>query len=188
MIGDNILALRKSLGLTQKELADRAGVTGQSVWGWEQNLYEPKGERLKAVADALGVSVEELQKEPHLKRRVPVLGYVPAGVPLEAVEYIVGYADIPTDWQGDYFGLKVRGDSMSPKYLDGDTIICRVQPTCDSGQDCVVRVNGFDATLKKVVAKDGFFELVPINPIYETIRSKDVSVIGVVVELRRQIT
>ena len=76
---------------------------------------------------------------------------------------------------------------MSPKYLDGDTIIVKVQHTCDSGQDCVVQVNGFDATLKKVVIKDGYFELVPINEAYETMCFKNVDILGVVVELRRKI-
>ena len=187
MLHDNIRTLRKNLGLTQKELADRAGVTGQSVWGWEQGLYEPKGERLKSLADALGVSVSDLVGNSYSKIRVPVLGVVPAGIPLEAIEDVIDFEDIPATWQGEYFGLKVRGDSMSPKYLDGDTIICKVQPTCDSGQDCVVRVNGFDATLKKVVKKNGWYELVPINPAYKPLQIQDVTIVGVVVELRRKI-
>lgn len=187
MIGKNIQMLRKSLGLTQKELADRAGVSSQSVCGWEQGLYEPKGKRLLAVADALGVSVSDLEEIHHSKQRVPVLGVVPAGIPLEAIEDIIGWEDIPSEWAGEYFGLKVRGDSMSPKYLDGDTIIVKAQPTCDSGQDCVVQVNGFDATLKTVHINDGFFTLTPINPAYETLRFKEIKVLGIVVELRRRI-
>ena len=112
---------------------------------------------------------------------------MPAGIPLEAIEDIIGWEDIPSEWAGEYFGLKVRGDSMSPKYLDGDTIIVKAQPTCDSGQDCVVQVNGFDATLKTVHINDGFFTLTPINPAYDTLRFKEVKVLGIVVELRRKI-
>ena len=187
MISKNITILRKQLGLTQRDLAKKAGVTAQSVWGWEQGLYEPKGERLKKLADALNVSVADLLQENFSDNRIAVLGSVPAGIPLEAIEDITDYEDIPKDWQGEYFGLKVKGDSMSPKYLNGDTIIVKVQPTCDSGQDCVVQVNGFDATLKKVVIKDGFFELVPYNENYEPMIFKDIKILGVVVELRRKI-
>lgn len=112
---------------------------------------------------------------------------MPAGTPIEAIEDIVGYEDVPGEWSGEYFGLKVRGDSMSPKYLDGDTIIVKVQPTCDSGQDCVVQVNGFDATLKKVVIEKDHYTLVPYNDAYEPMTFTVIKILGVVVELRRRI-
>lgn len=187
MLSKNIYELRKKLGLTQKELAERAGVTSQSVWGWEQGIYEPKGERLQRLAEALEVDVQSLTDTNHDKNRIQVLGVIPAGIPLEAITDVIDYEDIPAEWSGEYFGLKVHGDSMSPKYLDQDTIIVKVQQTCESGQDCVVRVNGFDATLKTVLIKDGYFELVPYNKKYDVMRFADVVILGVVVEIRRKV-
>ena len=183
---NNVKQFRVDLGLTQNELASKIGVNIQTVWGWENQKFNPKGKRLRDLARLFGVPEADIVGGKP-KNVIAVLGSVHAGIPLEAIEDIVDYEEIPTDWRGEYFGLKVRGDSMSPKYLDGDTIICKVQSTCESGQDCVVRVNGFDATLKTVVIGDGFVELVPYNSQYETTRFKSVAIIGVVVELRRKI-
>lgn len=181
-----IKKLRTTAGLTQEELAQKLDVHPQSVWAWEHGKTTPKGKRLKALADFFGVS-EELIKSPQLKRTVAVLGTIPAGIPLESIEDIIDYEDIPNSWQGEYFGLRVRGDSMFPKYLDGDTIIVKVQSTCDNGQDCVVQVNGFDATLKSVYIKDGYFELRPYNKKYDVLRFADIRILGVVKEIRRKV-
>lgn len=131
--------------------------------------------------------------------KIPVLGTVPAGIPLEAVEDIVDWEDIPeamTVGYKEYFALEVKGDSMWPDYLPGDVVIVRKQPTCHSGDDCVVYVNGYDATLKQVRINDieQSLTLVPRNQSYpprtyskEEIETLPVSIAGVVVELRRKI-
>ena len=166
-------------------------------------------EYLVIIAEDLGTTVEYLtwqtddpnpvQDESVEKRktaiRIPVLGRVPAGIPLEAIEDIIDFEEIPADMvRGDseYFGLRVSGDSMYPKYLEGDIIIVRRQDTCENGQDCVVYVNGYDATLKTVYLLDnGGIRLQPVNPQYapKTYFRGDepVSIAGVVVELRRKI-
>ncbi len=127
--------------------------------------------------------------------RVPILGRVPAGIPLEAIEEIIDYEEIPAEMGkggAEYFGLLVKGDSMYPRYLEGDVIIVRKQSTCESGQDCVVYVNGYDATLKTVfLLEDGGIRLQPFNQSYppKTYYPGDdpISIVGVVVELRRKI-
>ena len=129
---------------------------------------------------------------------IPILGSIPAGIPVEAVEDILDWEEIPAAWAAggrEYFGLKVKGDSMYPKYLDGDTVILRKQESCDSGDDCAVMVNGNDSTLKQVfLCEDGGIEIRPLNPSYppttytaEDVVSLPVSIAGVVVELRRKI-
>lgn len=133
---------------------------------------------------------------PPTSSRIPVYGCIPAGLPLEAIDCIEGYVDVPAEWlaKGDeYFGLRVKGDSMSPKYLDGDLIILRRQPDCESGQDAAVRVNGDEATLKKVVKLTDGIMLQPLNPDY-TPRQYDytdedypIEIMGVVVQLRRDV-
>lgn len=166
-------------------------------------------EYLVIIAEDLGTTVEYLtwqtddpnpvQDESVVKRktaiRIPVLGRVPAGIPLEAIEDIIDFEEIPADMvRGDseYFGLRVSGDSMYPKYLEGDIIIVRRQDTCENGQDCVVYVNGYDATLKTVYLLDnGGIRLQPVNPQYAPksyfVGDEPVSIAGVVVELRRKI-
>lgn len=166
-------------------------------------------EYLVIIAEDLGTTVEYLtwqtddpnpvQDESVEKRktaiRIPVLGRVPAGIPLEAIEDIIDFEEIPADMvRGDseYFGLRVSGDSMYPKYLEGDIIIVRRQDTCENGQDCVVYVNGYDATLKTVYLLDnGGIRLQPVNPQYAPksyfVGDEPVSIAGVVVELRRKI-
>lgn len=124
--------------------------------------------------------------------QIPVYGSVPAGVPIEAIEDIHGYVDIPADWvdHGRYIGLTVNGSSMYPKYLEGDTVVIKIQDYAASGTDAVVYVNGYDATLKTVVnEQDGSTTLRPINPEYQT-KTYDpgvVRVLGIVKRLIREI-
>lgn len=76
---------------------------------------------------------------------VLVYGTIPAGVPMECIEDIIDTEEIPADMlKGgkQYFGLKVKGNSMNPEYLDGDTLILLKQDDCESGDDCIVMVNG----------------------------------------------
>lgn len=186
MIGTNIKSIRKSLGLTQTELAEKAGVSAQSIWLWETGQTSPKGKRLDRLAEALEISPDELLTHNFSKTRIPVYGVIPAGIPMEAIEDIIDYEDIPSTWAGEYFALRVKGDSMYPRYMTGDTVIVRAQNTCDNGQDCVVLVNGFDATLKQVYAMDDGVELRSVNPAYENMKFKDVKILGVVAELRRK--
>lgn len=129
-------------------------------------------------------------------QQIPVLGSIPAGVPIEAVEDIIGYEEIPADWlKGgrEYFALRIKGDSMYPDYQDGDIVIVRKQSTCDSGDDCVVIINETDATLKRVHKLPDGIELEAINRMYgrrkytyDEIKSIPIAILGVVVELRRK--
>lgn len=187
MLSENLIRIRKRMGLTQGELADRAGVTSQTIWSWEAGRHEPKGKRLDDLASALGVSSDDLLTADYSKNRIPVLGRIPAGIPLEAITDILDYEDIPTAWRGEYFGLRVSGDSMYPEYRDGDTVIVRSQSDCDTGDDCIVLVNGFDATLKTVIKHDDGIELKPFNEKYKSMFFQSgVQILGVVVEIRRR--
>ncbi len=101
---------------------------------------------------------------------VKVYGSVPAGQPIEAIEDVIGYEEIPAAWTRfgkEFIALVVKGDSMYPKYFEGDTVIIEVTPDCNNGQDAVVYVNGYDATLKEVHKNDdGSITLKPYNPEY----------------------
>lgn len=124
--------------------------------------------------------------------QIPVYGSVPAGVPIEAIQDIEGYVDIPAGWadHGRFMALTVHGSSMYPKYLDGDIVVIKVQDYIPSGQDAVVYVNGYDATLKTVINEaNGTTTLKPVNPEYETknYASGVVKPLGVVKRMVREI-
>lgn len=128
-------------------------------------------------------------------RRIPVLGRVPAGVPLEAVTDIIDEIELDsrlTDSGYDYFGLLVTGDSMFPEYREGDVVILRAQNTAETGDDVVAYIGGSDATLKRIAVLDDGIQLRPINPAYpvrsftqQEVVSLPVTVGGIVVEQRR---
>ena len=82
---------------------------------------------------------------------------------------------------------------MYPEYLPNDTIIIKQQPDCNSGDDCVVLVNGYDATFKKIIKETDGIKLKPINNDYETqkysneeIKNKPITIVGVCKEIRRK--
>lgn len=128
--------------------------------------------------------------------RVPVLGRVAAGIPIDAIEEIIGYEDISSVryTSGEYFGLEIKGQSMEPKISDGDVVIVRKQPDVDSGDIAVVLVNGDAATVQKIKKGPQGVTLIPSNPAYEPlyysndeIESLPVTIVGRVVELRAKL-
>lgn len=156
---------------------------------------QPKTVTLQSIADAAGVPLSyitgERKGEPI---KIPVLGYVAAGIPIEAITDILDYEEISPDMVKDgseYFALKIKGDSMEPKISDGDVVIVRKQSTIDSGQIGIVCVNGDNATCKKVMLQPGGMLLQPLNaahtPMFytaEQVESLPITIIGRVVELR----
>lgn len=192
---DNIIrALRKQRGFSQRELAELCSVHQTAVSQWENGRTSPDVDGYRKLAKALGVSLDCLADGGNTT--VPVLGYVRAGIPMEAIENVLGFEEIGADIasRGEYFGLKVSGDSMAPLFQPGDTVIVRRQPDVDSGEIAVVLVNGDDAVVKKVIKKDTSIVLVSENSAYEPIifsseevASLPVVILGRVAELRRKL-
>jgi repressor LexA len=85
--------------------------------------------------------------------RIPILGRVAAGNPSYADEEIIGYTYIDGEYQDDgyeYFALIIKGQSMEPSIMDGDTVIVRKQDYIENGQIAIVLVDGEEATAKEV--------------------------------------
>ena len=154
-------------------------------------------EYLKKLSNLYNVSIDFLLGLEQTKKEkgitIPVLGIIPAGIPIEAIEDIIDYEEISQELSrtGEFFGLKVKGDSMAPRIQNGDVVIVRKQEDCETGDVCVVMVNGFDATLKQVKKDYNGISLVPFNDEYKPMfySNKDilelpVRIIGKVVELR----
>ena len=130
--------------------------------------------------------------------KIPILGVIKAGIPIEAQENVIGYTDIPKKWtKGNkkFFGLKVSGNSMIPNYQDGDTVIFESTTEFNNGDDCVVMINGSDCTFKKVAKTDEGLLLQPYNiaefelKFYskEDVINLPVYIVGVAKEYRRKI-
>ncbi|EGC83412.1 LexA family protein [Anaerococcus hydrogenalis] len=200
-VGVRLKQLRKSSGKTQRDLAKLLYVTASSIGMYERDERTPSPDVLKKYADIFDVSLDYiLGHSRNLKKgedyaTINVYGSIPAGIPIEAIEDISDTEDISFkdfDKNKTYIGLKVEGDSMYPKYLQGDTIILELTPDCESGTDAAVYVNGYEATLKTVIKNDnGTITLMPINTSYppKTYGKDDdpIKILGIVKEIRRKI-
>ena len=121
---------------------------------------------------------------------IPVLGKIAAGTPIEAIQNEVSRVTIPEELSknGEYFGLKISGDSMIEAGInDGDTIIVKKTNTANNGQIVVALIDNHEAMLKKIRKKGKVIALESANKRYETkIFGPDrVKVQGVLVSLYR---
>lgn len=195
--------LRQANGLTQNKLANKIGLSRSTIAMYETEGSEPDIQTLSKLANFFNVSIDYLLgKENDIKAqkyRIPVLGIIPAGIPIEAIEDVLDYEDISPEMLNggkEYFALKIKGDSMSPNYLDGDVVIFLKQDYAENNDDCCVYVNGYDATFKKIRINNntGILTLQPINSSYEPlffneeqIKNLPVRIIGKAIEIRRKI-
>lgn len=198
MFNERLKTLRIQRKMTQSELAKKIYIPQPAYSKYEVGTASPNPETLSKIADALDVSVDYLlgsgsQPARPGYIRVPVLGRVAAGIPIDAIEEVIDWEDISAEAAGDgeYFGLQIKGHSMEPKISDGDVVIVRRQPDVDSGDIAVVLVNGDDATVKRIKKSPQGVTLIPSNPAYEPmyytnaeIESLPVQILGRVVELR----
>ena len=197
--------LRKEKNINQRELAKYLKVAPSTISMYENGQREPNFEVLEVLADFFNVDMNYLlgktdkttkliiDKPQGLK--IPVLGTVAAGIPISAVEDILDYEEVPQSWesQGEFFALKIKGDSMEPRMESGDVVIVKQQSDANSGDTVIVLVNGDDATCKRLQKTDNGIMLVSTNPKYppmfyslEDIQTKPVVILGKVVELRQK--
>lgn len=141
-----------------------------------------------------GVRNRMEQYNSRLKHRlIPVFGRVAAGIPLSAIQEILDWEELDDSYHGEFFGLKVVGDSMSPRIEEGDTLIVKSQPDAESGDIVIAQINGDQATVKKLIKHQNGISLVPLNLNYsvlyfsaEEVESLPVRIIGKVVENRQK--
>ena len=121
--------------------------------------------------------------------KIPVLGKVKAGYNYLAQENIIDYIAFNIDGadKENYYALYVIGDSMEPLFDDGDIVIVHKQNDFNNGDNCVILINGDEATIKKVYKGTTGIKLQAVNPYYpprifteEEIRDLPVKIIGVV--------
>lgn len=185
-------------GKTQKDLMTDLGFSSSTVSNWCTGEKLPRMDKVQMLADYLHINKSDLLEDKPLQSSVKavtinVLGRVAAGIPIEATTEIIDTEEIPEEMAktGDFFALKIKGNSMEPRIMDGDVVIVRKQDDAANGDVVIALVNGDDATCKRLRKyKDGL-ELISNNPSYppmffseEDVRTKPVKIIGKVVELR----
>ena len=199
------------------ELSEKTGISKSKISSYMSGRYKAKQDGVYLLSKALNVSeawlmgldvpmerktskidknIQGLGQATEKGAVVFVYGTIPAGTPIECIEEIIDTEEIPSDMlKGgkEYFGLKVKGDSMFPEYLDGDTLILLKQEDCENGDDCVVMVNGQDGTFKRVFKNENGIILQPLNNTYDPvsytnkeIEELPVKILGIVEEIRRK--
>ena len=198
MFSDRLRAARGQLGYSQRAVAEKLSISQQAYARYEAGTSSPNPEMLGRIAHLLGVSADFLLGRPMASPskgavQIPVLGRVVAGIPMEAIETVIDYEEIPEEMAAahQYFALKITGDSMEPKFSAGDVVIVRQQDTVQTGDIAIVLVNGDNATIKRVKLSPEGIMLIPTNAAYEPmfytnaqIASLPVRILGKVVELR----
>ena len=135
-----------------------------------------------------GLDEENLNKSNDTE--IPVLGKIAAGTPVEAIQNEVSRIPLPANIEkdGEFFGLKVQGDSMIEAGInDGDTVIVKKADTADNGKIVVALIDDHEAMLKRIRRKGKTVALESANRNYETkIFGPDrVKVQGILVSLYR---
>lgn len=182
----------------RNDLAKDLNLPYTTVTSWYNGEFYPRIDKIQLLANYFSIQKSDLVED-HSKKKniVNVYSSVHAGILSEMIENIVDTEEISEKFASSdktYFGIKVKGDSMLPDYHEGDTLIIEHTPSCESGSDCIVAINGNEAFLKRVYINSNGITLQALNPKYEPliysndeIKQLPVTIIGIVKELRRKI-
>ena len=183
---------------SQTDLAKYIGVSNGTITNYVNGTNMPRMDKIDKICEFLLIKRSDLLEDHDNNTRprgvkIKVLGRVAAGVPIEAIEDVIDYEEIPEEMakNGEYFGLKIQGDSMYPRIIDGDVVIVRRQSYAANRDIVIVLINGDDGTCKQYYRFDDHIELKPFNPMYkplvftkEEVDRLSVQILGKVVELR----
>ena len=207
------LSLRNEKKYNQETMAKELSVSKSTIAMWETGKRLPSPELYEQIADYFNVDIDYLYGRTNIRKKIHydnegneyvltglskgvsinVLGRVAAGIPIEAIENVIDTEEISEHLAstGEFFGLKIHGDSMEPRMYENDVVIVRKQDDAESGDIVIAMVNGHDATCKRLMKYAGSIALLSLNPKYEPlvfteneIEEKPVRIIGKVVELR----
>ncbi len=191
--------LLKKRGFTQQEFGELVGVPQPTVASWISGKGTPKHDSLVKMAQILGVSPEELLGRERPANfddmagwvKLRIIGNVPAGVPIEAIEEYSGEIVVPPEHaRPGCFALEVHGNSMSPKIMDGDVVVVAPCPDPHNGQIVVTRINSDnEVTLKRFQRTCGTILLIPENvdyPSYVLTPDGNIKILGSVIALHRK--
>lgn len=188
-------------GKQQKRVASDLGISPTTFNTWCVGKIMPRMGKVQAIADYFSIDKSDLTddkskligKQTQNGIVISVLDHVTADIPIETVKDIVDTEEITEELAktGDFFALQIKGNSMEPKFSEGDVVIVRQQDDAESGDIVIVTINSSDAVCKRLKKYNDSIALISTNPDYdpmifssEEIESEPVRIIGRVVELR----
>lgn len=221
-LGQNIKRARNKAKLSQEQLATKinmfykeeeidSSVGNTAVSNWENGLNKPDPDTIRFICKITNVdpntllefNINDFDNADVVNIntniiKIPVYGTIKAGIPIESQSDIIDYIDIPDSWiKGNkkFFGLRISGDSMFPKYNENDIVIFEQNDDIEAfnGKDCAVMINGSESTFKKVIVNEQGILLQPYNTSYDIMMySRDqveqlpIKIAGIARELRRK--
>lgn len=217
-LGDLVKEYREQRDISMEEFSKMSNLSKGYISMLENNI-NPRNDKpiaptlptIKKIALAMNMDIDSILKALNSDQEINldtetkkstqgvtinILGRVAAGIPIDAIEEIIDTEEITAELAqtGTFFGLKIKGDSMTPNICDGDIVIVRQQDDAESGDIVIATINGDEATCKRLRKYQQGIELISNNPSYapfefsnEEILNKPVKIIGKVVELRRKI-
>lgn len=207
----NIKYVREKRGLSQSKLAEMIDVNQTTIARWEDENRIPTIDKAIQVSNILNIpldilvgknlqfdNVEPVNIDSNIIK-IPVFGTIKAGIPIESQSDIIDYVEIPKIWTRGgkkFYGLKISGDSMFPKYNEDDIVIFEQNDdtTLYHGKDVAIMINGTESTFKKLLLNEQGIVLQPYNTGYdimmfskEDVEQLPIKVVGIAREKRTRI-
>lgn len=192
MYGEKLRKLRNLEGWTQKQVAEKIGVSKQTYSHYENENRKPGLEMIRKLAEVYQVDLDRVfgselvvaEEAPTYKTstQIPIVGRIACGPKEIAFEQIEGYEEVPESWVmgSDHFFLRAKGDSMiNARIHEGDLVLIRRQDDVENGEIAAVVIDG-EATLKRVYRTNGSIFLQAENSNYDPVilKNGDVRIIG----------
>lgn len=208
-LNEIITQRRKELGLTLQEVGDYLGVSKATVKRYETGeIKNLKQETIEGLSKILRISPIKLMgwedkssnlvKEPNAEyttnsflkckfSSIPIVGSVRAGVPIFAEDNLMGYLPVLSTFlksDSTYFALTVRGDSMNLEFEEGSLLVVEKTPCIENNEIGVIRIDSFEATVKKVLINQEVITLIPCStnkehiPRVYNLATDDIEIIG----------
>lgn len=197
--------IKRLMALNQVNATDvctALGFKAPTFSDWVNAKTYPRIDKIEAMSNYFGVSKADLVEEQLPSdaisyaptQRIPILGRISAGLPLYAEDQIEGYTYTDLNHGGEYFALRVHGDSMDALGIkEGYLVIVRRQDYVDNGTICVVLVGDNEATMKRFYQDGDTVTLMPqsTNPAHMpqiyNLKETPIRVIGKVVKAEFQV-
>lgn len=173
-----------------------------TVTSWCKGEFYPRIDKIELLANYFEIkksdlveSKDKIDKLGNPVKEIPLLGVVKAGYNYLAQENWIGTVDINKQLaeSGEFFALKVRGDSMLPVLIEDDIVIVRKQDDFETGDIVVAIINGDEATIKKGKKSSTGILLQPFNTNYEPLiftydemKTIPITIVGIVKQLKRE--
>lgn len=176
-----------------REIGEAVGLASSSTVHGHLERLETKGLIRRDPTKPRAIEILSLEDEIDIPSTVavPIIGKVTAGTPITAIENVEEYFPLPehlTSGESNVFMLEIDGESMMKAgILDGDRVIVRQQSNANNGEIVVAMTEDNEATCKRFYKEQDHFRLQPENDTFEPIILQQVSILGKVIGLYRDI-